>query len=213
MPIKFPRTWHIPTSPGATSDDKSHADISVFEGKSVVITEKMDGENTTVYQDGTTHARSLTPNKHPSRAWLKQRIPTFAYLLPKGWRVCGEYLYAQHSIAYDTLPGYFLVFSVIDEKEICCAWDITRLWTLSLDLHTVPVLFRGIFTEEVVAELSKPAPSKYGKEREGFVIRPDHSFPMNQYSTLTGKYVRPHHVTTDEHWMRKTVVPNHIKSA
>lgn len=36
----------------------------------VVITEKMDGENTTLYRDGL-HARSLDSRHHPSRNWVK----------------------------------------------------------------------------------------------------------------------------------------------
>lgn len=42
---KYPRTRHLPSSPGATSDDKFISDFSGFKGKKVVITEKMDGEN------------------------------------------------------------------------------------------------------------------------------------------------------------------------
>ena len=45
MKIKYPRTFHLPWSPGATSDDKMLKSIEHFIGKEVVITEKMDGEN------------------------------------------------------------------------------------------------------------------------------------------------------------------------
>ena len=57
--IKYPRTPHFPWSPGATDDDKILQDLSVFDKQPVVITEKMDGENTTIYADGYIHARSL----------------------------------------------------------------------------------------------------------------------------------------------------------
>jgi hypothetical protein len=43
--IKYPRTYHVPWSEGATNDDKINKDMSSFYGKNVVITEKMDGEN------------------------------------------------------------------------------------------------------------------------------------------------------------------------
>lgn len=42
---KYPRTYHLSSSPGKTSDDKVISDMSEFEGKEVVVTEKMDGEN------------------------------------------------------------------------------------------------------------------------------------------------------------------------
>ena len=48
---KYPRTFHIPGSPGATSDDKILKSLDHFKGKRVIITEKMDGENTSLYRD------------------------------------------------------------------------------------------------------------------------------------------------------------------
>lgn len=42
---KYPRTSHFVWSKGATSDDKILHDLSNFEGKEVVCSIKMDGEN------------------------------------------------------------------------------------------------------------------------------------------------------------------------
>lgn len=42
---KYPRTPHLPWSPGATSDDKYISSFESFRGKQIVVTEKMDGEN------------------------------------------------------------------------------------------------------------------------------------------------------------------------
>jgi hypothetical protein len=58
MRIKYPRTPHLPWSPGATSDDIYQGNTSYFENKVVVVTEKMDGENTSIYRDFV-HARSI----------------------------------------------------------------------------------------------------------------------------------------------------------
>ena len=55
--IKYPRTPHLPTSPGLTNDDRIIKDLSLLERSQVVITEKMDGENTTISRDYI-HARS-----------------------------------------------------------------------------------------------------------------------------------------------------------
>ena len=55
--IKYPRTFHLPWSPGATSDDKMLDGIDHFFGCECVITEKLDGENTTIYYNGYFHAR------------------------------------------------------------------------------------------------------------------------------------------------------------
>lgn len=43
--VKYGRTFHLPWSPGAHDDDKTLKDTSQFEGKRVVVTKKMDGEN------------------------------------------------------------------------------------------------------------------------------------------------------------------------
>ena len=53
--VKYPRTYHLPWSEGRTDDDKVLSDDSQFIGKYVVVTEKMDGENTTIYSDGYLH--------------------------------------------------------------------------------------------------------------------------------------------------------------
>lgn len=41
---KYPRTLHLPQSLSVTSDDKVHKSLDQFEGKEVIITEKLDGD-------------------------------------------------------------------------------------------------------------------------------------------------------------------------
>jgi hypothetical protein len=43
--VKYPRTFHLPWSPGVNRDDRTMEDISVFENQEVIICEKLDGEN------------------------------------------------------------------------------------------------------------------------------------------------------------------------
>lgn len=70
--IKYGRTYHLPWSPGATSDDKMHAEVeSLFGGQEIVVTEKLDGESTTIYADRFTHARSVDSKAHRSRDWVR----------------------------------------------------------------------------------------------------------------------------------------------
>ena len=64
--VKFSRTFHMPESPGVTSDDKVLKSLDHFIGKEVVITEKADGENTT-HTRTKTHARSVDSKAHWSR--------------------------------------------------------------------------------------------------------------------------------------------------
>lgn len=201
MKIKYPRTIHLPNSPGATSDDKILKDTSCFEGKTVVITEKMDGENTTLYNDYF-HARSLDGRDHPSRSWLKQFHATFKYKIDDGYRVCGENLYAKHSIGYDNLKSYFYCFSVWDDTNHCLSWDETKDYCKYLGIEHVPVLYEGIYDEQFLKNI------KISENMEGYVVRSSDGFPYSEFRSNVAKWVRPNHVQTEQHWMHSEVVPN-----
>ena len=68
--FKYPRTFHFAWSEGLSDDDKMLPSSTIFSGKKVVVTEKLDGENTTLYSDHI-HARSIDSKHHPSRNWVK----------------------------------------------------------------------------------------------------------------------------------------------
>ena len=121
--IKYPKTLHIPWSLGVNSDDKMLKTTSQFDGRRVIVSEKMDGENTTMMNDSF-YARSLDSNNHPSRNFVKGIWGDIRHEIPNGFRICGENLYAQHSLRYENLPSYFMVFSIWD-KEKCLSWDET----------------------------------------------------------------------------------------
>ena len=205
--VKYPRTMHVPHSLGATSDDKILKSIDHLLGKECVITEKMDGECSSLYKN-TRHARSLDSTHHFSRNWLANFHSTISYLIPDDYRICGEYLYARHSIAYDELPSYFLAFSVWS-NQLCLEWDTTVEYLNSINVNTVPVLFRGILTHDVLKEIEKNL--NYEKQ-EGYVIRLASSFYYDEFSSSVCKYVRANHVCTDDHWMYKQIIPNKLKS-
>ena len=88
--IKYPRTKNLPWSQSNSSDDVWWSDTSLFDGQEVVVTEKMDGECTTIYADGYVHARSVDSKHHPSRSWIKALAANLHPMIPSDWRVCGE---------------------------------------------------------------------------------------------------------------------------
>lgn len=204
--VKYPRTFHLPWSEGATDDDKILTTTAHFEGKIVVVTEKMDGENCTIGRNYS-HARSTDSANHPSRNWVKQFAAGFQYDIPDGWRLCGENLFAKHSIGYDALPSYFMLFSIWDNTNTCLSWDDTVEYAAMLGVHTVPVLYKGPWDEEKIAALWN-GKSSLGGTGEGYVVRTAGSFPYSAFSKNIAKFVRASHVQTDEHWMQKEVVPN-----
>ncbi|WP_216329086.1 RNA ligase family protein [Deinococcus aestuarii] len=203
--LKYPRTPHLPWSPGASQDDTRMADVHSFEGQEVVVTEKLDGENTTLYRDGL-HARSLDPCPHPSRDWVKGLQGRIGYLIPEGWRVCGENLYARHSLAYEDLESYFSLFSVWDDTNTCLGWDETRPWARELDVPTPQELYRGPWDERVIRGIQVAE-----REMEGYVVRTTEGFPFAEFASHVAKWVRADHVQTDEHWLHQAVVSNRLR--
>ena len=165
----------------------------------------MDGENTTIYRDGV-HARSIDSQGHPSRDWVRMFQGQIGHLIPESMRLCGENLYARHSIAYHDLSSYFLLFSIW-EGDCCLSWDEIEEWAALLELTLVPILYRGVWSEQIARELC----SELDLERqEGYVVRPTSSLLREDFSERVYKWVRPHHVQTDDHWMYQPVIPNFL---
>jgi len=205
---KYPRTPHLPWSRGGTSDDIHLYDVDHFAGKEVVVTEKMDGENTTMYCD-TIHARSLDGRHHPSRDWVKALHGMIANELPKNWRFCGENVYAQHSIVYENLASYFYLFSVWNDENVALSWDETLEWANLLSVETVPELYRGEYDSKVIKQLTTDIDTD---TQEGYVIRLADSFRFEDFDQSMGKWVRNGHVQTDQHWMHAPIVPNGLSN-
>lgn len=203
---KYPSTPHLPISKGRQFDDTSIGDYQNFIGNDVVITEKMDGENASLYSHHY-HARSLDSRHHPSRDWIKSRWASIRYNIPAGWRLCGENLYARHSIGYESLPEYFMLFSVWDENNVSLDWETVEEFASLLGLQTVPVLYKGPFDLSELVRLSR---SMDLDKQEGFVIRNSGKFHYDDFGANTGKFVRPAHVQTDKHWMSQEIIPNGI---
>ncbi|MEU8503600.1 RNA ligase family protein [Streptomyces brevispora] len=204
MRTHYPRTPHLPWSPGATSDDVRLAGLTDLTGTEVVVTEKLDGENTTLYADGL-HARSLHSAHHPSRGRVKALQGRIGPRIPAGRRICGENMFARHSIPYEDLASHFYGFSVWDGDH-CLGWDRTVAFLRDLGIPTPPVLWRGVF--DARAERTLRALRLDTGRQEGYVVRPAEGFPAAAFGRRVAKWVRPRHVRTDTHWMHAAVVEN-----
>lgn len=205
--VKYPRTYHFPWSEGMNKDDRMTPSLDSFIGQQVIVTEKLDGENTTCYSDHI-HARSLDSGPHSSRDFVKSLWAQFRGDIPEGWRVCGENVYARHSIEYTSLPSYFLGFSIWNEKNICLSWEETQEWFQLLGIKSVPVLYSGIWNEN---EIKKLWDGKKWATTEGYVVRVADSFPFGDFKKKVAKFVRKNHIATaTHHWMAQKVVPNKL---
>lgn len=204
--IKYPRTYHLPFSEGRSSDDKIIHDLAHFEGKEIVISEKMDGENTSLYTDRT-HARSLDSQHNFTRDWIKKMHSVLKFEIPEGYRLCGENMAYFHSIHYTDLESFFYLFSVWNEKNVCLSYDETVMWANLLDLVMPKVFYRGLFDIKALHMVNS---SIDFSTCEGFVGRLASSFHYDDFSSSMFKYVRAGHVNDGaEHWL-KTTYPNEL---
>lgn len=196
--VKFPRTHHVPWSLGIHDDDRIIKSMDNFHGKRVIVTTKMDGENTSMYSDHF-HARSIDSGSHPTRSWAMNFWSKIAHDIPPQWRICAENLYAEHSIHYDALPSYLMAFHIWDDRNNCLAWDDALEWFRLFDLEHVPVLYDGIYDEAKIKSLWNES---QWDSCEGYVIRLAEQFNYSQYKNSVAKFVRTNHVQTNKHWMR-----------
>ena len=195
--VKYPRTYHLPFSKNMNEDDRMLSSMDSFKDKRVVVTVKMDGENTTMYNDYI-HARSLDSQSNITRSWVKNFWSNIKSDIPAGYRICGENLFAKHSIQYLELPSYFMGFSIWNEKNECLSWDETQEWFNLLDIESVPVLYDNIFDEKAIRGLFS---NKNWETMEGYVIRLADKFSYGEFNKKVGKFVRKNHIQTVKHWM------------
>ncbi len=206
--MKYPRTFHLPWSPGKTRDDRVLDDLGGLLGLEIIITEKLDGSNV-AYSRESIFARSHSgPPTHPSFDIAKSTHAQIRHLIPEIATVFVEYCRAVHSIEYGGLPGYSHVIGVIQHADWWC-WDATCELASKLNLPTVPVLHRGVLKDkrdlELLTNLLGHSPSVYGGVREGVVVRSETGGDLfgEDEPGRTAKWVRAEHVQTDEHWMHQ----------
>jgi len=204
---KFPRIGHTIDSKSMQADD--FVVNPNFLHKNVVITEKLDGENT-VMGNRYIHARSLDSGGAAWRTMVAAIHAKISSHIPETMRICGENMQGKHSIEYE-LDYPFYVFQVTDKQKVL-SWDDTLVICECLELPAVPEIYRG----EYHPDLIKLAYSLYqnnslNDEIEGYVIRNVDEFNESDFDKNIAKWVRPNHVQTDEHWT-KNWTPNKIRN-
>lgn len=197
---------HLPWSENLQNDDRMIESLDAFIGQEIVVTEKYDGENTSIYSDYI-HSRSPSPMvNHPSRNRVKQLYEQIRHDIPQGWRLCGENCYAKHSIHYTNLPGYFLLFGLW-EHNTCKSWDETKEWAMLLGIPIVRELWRGIYDPICIKQCLGALEDH---EAEGYVVRVTKSFELSDFPKVVAKYVRKNHVRTSKHWLTEKIIPNEL---
>ena len=199
--MKYPRTPHLPFSPGLSKQEKVCKNLS-FLKQDVVITEKRDGSNVCLADTGLfarSHSGSPT---HSSFDWLKVKYDCVKSLIPEDTFIFGEWLYAKHSIHYTALKDYLEVFAVCANNTFL-SWEDTEKFCTDRNFMMVPLIFKGRTTIKDIAKYC------VGNEhKEGIVVRAARSFSLEEFSACVAKWVRPNHVQTTEHWTNQKITRN-----
>lgn len=212
--VKFPKILHLPWSPGV--DERTDRVLTIeelhqnFDGQEIIVSEKLDGENTSMYRDYI-HARSLNSRNHPSRNWVKNFHARIAHEIPDDWRICGENLYATHSIHYCNLPSFFLIFAIYNEKNECLSWDDMVEYAQLLDLQVVPLLYREPYDENRIKACFTGKSTFGDSAQEGYVVRLASAISWSKHRDGFAKFVRKGHVQTAHEWMYKEIILNELR--
>lgn len=208
MSNKYPRIPHFPFSPGVARDDNINYDYwNRLSTERVVITEKLDGENTCFNKEGVFARSHSKPTQNPWADYLKPKWSALKNNLGN-LEIFGENLYAVHSIEYTQLKHYFYVFAV-RELDKWLSWEEVNQYAQLLDFPVAPVIEIGTlpgeigkncFEEQILGYATRP--SLLGGNREGLVVRVQREFGNSEFPNCIFKWVRSGHVKTDEHWTR-----------
>ena len=216
---KYPRTYHFPLSPGTTSDDRIAKSFDCLLHEPIVITEKLDGENTCLNQYGVFARSHAAPTRNPWAGYLWDTWNELHRQLGN-LELFGESLYAVHSLVYNNLESYFYLFA-IREGERWLSWEEVEFYAALLQFPTVPVLYKSRIVElpeelnthpkekltslieQMVQQPSALSNPELGfVQREGIIARVAREFPDEAFAQCVYKWVRKNHVKTDQHWTR-----------
>lgn len=208
--LKYHRTYHLPWS-HLHSDDKAFPDLRRFNGEDVVVLEKLDGENTSIYSDGYMHARSLDSAHNMTRDWIKRLSSVLRFDIPSGWRFVFENVAYYHSIHYRNLEGFAYLLSIWDENNVRIPYDDMLEYANLLDLPTPKVLYRGQFDETKLREISDTMDLTAS---EGYVVTVTRAVKHDEINGCIAKFVRDDHCQPNkdgkvEHWLKNTY-PNEL---
>ncbi len=224
--FRFPPTPHIAwLAGGAPRDDKvlSPAEAAALLAGDVTVEEKLDGANLgfSLSPEGELRAQNRGQYLHTPHAGQFARLPdwlavhgdtlhaTLAQHTDAGLMLFGEWCAARHSLDYDHLPDWFLLFDVY-ERVTGRFWSSARRNTLAAQcgLVTVPTLRQGHCTLEALKTLLHTHPSRYRPGTlEGVVIR---------HESADGCEARAKLVRSDftqaitEHWSRRRLEWNRL---
>lgn len=195
----------------------SSKETRLLLGGKVTVTEKIDGANSGVIRTkewfrlqkkGSLVDASEHEQFNFFKAWSAENYEKLT-LIPRNLRVYGELMRVQHTILYNQLPDWFLVFAIYDDKkQKYLDWHHVELLSNDWGLATVPLIAQDMYLSKMALFDMIPSPSNYGEgTAEGLVV-------WNYRQQMRGKLVRPEFMKRMEehdHWTQQKMVFNELK--
>lgn len=223
--FRFPHTPHIAwLGKGQPRDDKVLAvdEAARFLREAVVLEEKVDGANLglSIGSEGVVRAQNrgrYLPTPYTGQfsrlnAWLACHESALHDALGDNRILFGEWLAATHSIAYDRLPDFFLVFDVYDLSAKRFLSTVRRnALAERLGLGVIRSLGAGHFE---LAELKRRTLESFSAYHQGacegiYLRREDADWLLAR-----AKLVHPDFVQgITEHWRLRTLRWNAVERA
>ncbi len=221
--FRFPHTPHIDwLGDGMPRDDKvlTEPEIEALLAQPIRVEEKLDGANLGISLRATGELRAQNRGQYllepfagqfsRLNSWLGQHQYALCDNLQSDWIVFGEWCAARHSLDYDNLPDWFVVFDVYDRTEQKF-WSCARRNALAekLGLAVVPTLYQGAATLPELKELLAHASSRYREGNpEGIVMRQDSEL----WCEARAKLVRADFAQSiEEHWRSRAIEWNDVR--
>jgi ATP-dependent RNA circularization protein (DNA/RNA ligase family) len=222
--FRFPHTPHLAwLGEGTPRDDKvlSLAEADVFLVGEVVVEEKLDGANMGISfcPDGDVRVQNrgqflqlpMRGQFEKLHGWLRPRVDLLFDALGEDLILFGEWCAARHSIDYERLPDWYVVFDVYDRKKRRF-WSTTRRNVLAtqLDFTFVPKLHQGHISLKSLKDFVQTQSSAYRNgSLEGVVVRRESA----DWLESRAKLVRPDFVQSiGEHWSQRRIEWNGLFS-
>ena len=176
-----------------------HAAIASLTQHPCLVEEKIDGSQVSFGMvEGVLHIRSkgaVIEPEHPPKMFGPgvEFIRSVAVDLREGWTYRGEYLAKpKHNVLpYSRFPNNHIVIFDIDTADQCFCGPIMKVAEAErVGLETVPLLYQGEVTLEVLTQLLTTESMLGGVLVEGVVVKPLHYDLFGKDAkVLMGKYV------------------------
>ncbi len=220
--FRFPHTPHLAwLGEGSPRDDKvmSPNEVTALLAGDVVVEEKLDGANVglSLAPDGNLRVQNrgqYLAEPHAGQfarlpAWLAQHSEGLRSVLKPNLILFGEWCASRHSLSYEMLPDWLLMFDVYD-RTADRFWSTHRRNELAstAGLVTVPQVLYGKATVPTLKKLVGDTASLYrAGALEGVVVRRESA----DWCEARAKLVRPDFTQAiDTHWRKRALEWNRI---